>query len=40
MNSFDQAGTIKMEQMGNQVIYKMTDVEYKRLKDFFDGRNK
>ena len=40
MNSFDQAGTIKAEHVGNQIIYRMTDSEFERLRSFFSGKNK
>lgn len=40
MLSFDQAGMIKIESMGNQIIYRMPDLQYNELKKFFAGRGK
>jgi hypothetical protein len=40
MNSFDQAGSIKTESVGNQIIYRMTDAQYKAYKEFFEGKGK
>jgi len=40
MLSFDDAGMIKIESIGNQVIYRMIDTQVKELKDFFEGKSK
>ena len=40
MMSFDQAGTIKIESMGNQIIYVMPDNHVRELKEYFAGRGK
>lgn len=40
MESFDSAGLIKVESVGNQVIYRMPDDEAEELKKFFEGKNK
>jgi hypothetical protein len=40
MQSFDQAGMIKTDSIGNQIIYTMPDqqvIEYKKL---FSGKNR
>ena len=38
MNSFDQAGSIKTESIGNQIIYTMPDTQVKEYKRLFSGK--
>lgn len=40
MLSFDQAGMIKIESVGNQIIYRMPDLQYNELRKFFSGKGK
>jgi len=40
MMSFDQAGTIKIESIGNQIIYVMPNSHVEELKDYFSGKGK
>jgi hypothetical protein len=40
MLSFDQAGMIKVESIGNQIIYVMPDNQVKELKRFYAGKMK
>lgn len=40
MLSFDQAGTIKIESIGNQIVYVMPETQAKELKTFFSGKGK
>jgi len=40
MQSFDQAGMIKSESIGNQIIYVMPDLQVQELKRLFAGKNK
>src|SRR6188768_2468606 len=40
MMSFDQAGMIKTESIGNQIIYVMPDNQVKEYKKLFSGKNK
>ena len=40
MLSFDQAGNIKTETIGNQIIYKMPDSQVQEYKKYFSGRGK
>lgn len=40
MVSFDQAGMIKIESVGNQIIYVMPDNQVEELKRLFAGKNK
>ena len=38
--SFDQAGMIKTESIGNQIIYIMPDNQVQELKRLFAGKNR
>jgi hypothetical protein len=38
--SFETAGILKIETMGNQIVYKMTDESYEEMKKFFEGKAK
>jgi hypothetical protein len=38
--SFETAGILKIETMGNQIVYKMTDESYDEMKKFFEGKAK
>lgn len=40
MLSFDQAGMIKMESIGNQIVYVMPDHQVQELKKLFAGKNR
>ena len=40
MLSFDQSGMIKIESIGNQIIYRMPDAQYLELKKYFAGKGK
>lgn len=40
MQSFDQAGSIKTESIGNQIVYIMPDSEVEEHKRFYAGKNK
>lgn len=40
MMSFDQAGMIKIESIGNQIIYVMPDAQVQEFKKLFAGKNK
>lgn len=40
MLSFDSAGMIKTQSIGNQIIYIMPETEVEELKKHFEGRNK
>ena len=40
MMSFDQAGMIKTESIGNQIIYVMPDSQVQEYKRLFAGKNK
>ena len=40
MQSFDQAGMIKTESIGNQIIYVMPDNQVQELKRFYAGKNR
>ena len=40
MASFDQAGMIKTESIGNQIIYVMPEIQVSELKRFYSGKNK
>ncbi len=40
MMSFDQAGTIKTESIGNQIIYVMPDNEVQAYRRLFSGKNR
>jgi hypothetical protein len=40
MMSFDQAGMIKIESIGNQIIYVMPNNQVEELKRLFAGKNK
>ena len=40
MMSFDQAGIIKTENMGNQIIYTMPDSVYQEYKRYYAGKGK
>jgi hypothetical protein len=40
MQSFDQAGMIKTESIGNQIIYIMPDVQVQEYKRLFAGKNR
>lgn len=38
MTSLESAGSIVIESVGNQIIYRMPDTVVKKLKDFLDGK--
>ena len=40
MLSFDQAGMIKIESMGNQIIYVMPDIQVQEYKRLYSGKNR
>lgn len=40
MNSFDLAGLIKTESMGNKILYTMPENQVKELQDYFKGRGR
>ena len=40
MFSFDQAGMIRTESIGNQIIYIMSDHQVQEYKRLFEGKNK
>lgn len=40
MMSFDQAGMIKVESIGNQIIYRMPDIQVLEYKKLFSGKGK
>lgn len=40
MLSFDAAGMIKTQSVGNQIVYEMPESQVKELKDFMAGKNK
>jgi hypothetical protein len=38
--SLEAGGRIKIENMGNQIIYRMPEEQYKELKQFYEGKRK
>lgn len=40
MVSLDAAGMVKIESVGNQIIYKMPEAVYKEMDEFLKGKNK
>jgi hypothetical protein len=38
--TLEAAGALKIQSIGNQIVYIMPESQYQELKDYYEGRNK